>query len=51
LQGYLEASNVNPLREVTTLITNFRFFEAGQTSLSAQDRTLQSLIREAPRLT
>ncbi len=51
LQGYLEASNVNPLREVTTLITNFRFFEASQTSLSAQDRTLQSLIREAPRLT
>lgn len=43
-QGYLEDSNVNPIKEMVKLITIAKSFQAGQKSIHAQDRTLDRAV-------
>ena len=45
LQGHLESSNVNPVRELTRLIAASRAFEAVFASLEANQATQKSAIR------
>ena len=47
LQGYLEASNVNPVSEITDLIVAQRAYEMNTKVLSATDQMLQSLNQSA----
>ena len=49
-QGYLEQSNVDPVRAVVELLDNFRAFEAAQRALQAQDQTLGLAINEVGRV-
>lgn len=49
-QGFLEASNVNPLSEMVALITVMRGFEANQKAVQAQDETLDKAVNELGRL-
>lgn len=44
LQGALEHSNVEPVREMVDMIAGMRAYEAGQKAISAQDQTLQGLF-------
>jgi flagellar basal-body rod protein FlgF len=44
IQGYLEKSNVEPVREMVDMIAGMRAYEANQRSIVAQDQTLQSLF-------
>lgn len=44
-QGYVERSNVNPLTEMTRLITDQRMFEAITGALSETEQTMQGAIR------
>jgi flagellar basal-body rod protein FlgG len=44
LQGALEQSNVEPVREMVDMIAGMRAYEAGQKAISAQDQTLQGLF-------
>jgi flagellar basal-body rod protein FlgG len=44
LQGYLEDSNVEPIRAMVDMIESFRWFEAGQKSIQIQDQTLQRVV-------
>jgi flagellar basal-body rod protein FlgG len=46
LQGYLEDSNVDPIRAMVDMIEAFRSFEAGQKSIQIQDQTLQRVVTE-----
>ena len=41
-QGYLEASNVNPMKNLTNLIIAHRTYEALQKTVKAQDETMQN---------
>ncbi len=41
-QGYLEASNVNPMKNLTNLIIAHRTYEALQKSVKSQDETMQN---------
>lgn len=43
LQGFLESSNVNPVTELTTLITAQRAYELNSKVIQAADETLQTL--------
>ncbi|MFQ6008345.1 MAG: flagellar hook-basal body protein [Candidatus Zixiibacteriota bacterium] len=43
-QGYLEASNVDIVREMIDMIISFRNYEANARALQAQDQTLQHLF-------
>ncbi len=43
-QGYLEASNVDVVREMVEMIVSFRTFEANARSLQAQDKSLEHLF-------
>ncbi|NPV60608.1 MAG: flagellar basal-body rod protein FlgF [Actinobacteria bacterium] len=43
-QGYLEASNVDAVEQMVSMIECFRAYESSQRMLQAQDRTLQKLI-------
>ncbi len=46
LQGHVETSNVNPLLEMTDLISHFRLFESQQKMLTTADQILASVTRE-----
>jgi flagellar basal-body rod protein FlgG len=50
LQGYLEASNVNPVREMVEMITVQRAYEASQRMISAQDETLGKAVNDLGRV-
>lgn len=45
LQGYVEQSNVNPVQEITRLITVQRSFEQSVALTEKSDQSLQTLIR------
>ncbi len=45
-QGYLEQSNVDPLREMVSMIYVFRLFEADAKALKSQDETLGRAVNE-----
>lgn len=47
--GYLEWSNVNPVKEMVQLITVLRSYEASAKALTAQDETLQKAVNEIAR--
>lgn len=49
-QGFLEASNVNPINEMVALITIMRGFEANQKAVQAQDETLDKAVNELGRV-
>jgi flagellar basal-body rod protein FlgF/flagellar basal-body rod protein FlgG len=46
LQGQVESSNVNPLTEMSDMITHFRLFESQQKLLQTTDQILGSVTRE-----
>lgn len=46
-QGYLEGSNVNPMRNLTNLIIAHRTYEALQKTVKSQDDTMQNANRIA----
>jgi len=50
MQGYLEQSNVNTIREMVDMIANLRSYEANQKVISSVDGTLDKLINEAGRV-
>jgi flagellar basal-body rod protein FlgF len=43
-QGYLERSNVDPVKEMVDMIAGVRAYEASQRAVIAQDQSLQSLL-------
>jgi flagellar basal-body rod protein FlgF len=45
-QGYVEQSNVNPMQEMTDMITHFRLFESQQKSIQTQDSLLGAVTRD-----
>lgn len=45
-QGFLETSNVNPLTEMSQMITHFRLFESQQKALQTHDQILGHVTRE-----
>jgi len=45
-QGYLEQSNVDPLREMVAMMYAFRLFEADAKALKSQDDTLGRAVNE-----
>lgn len=44
LQGYLESSNVTPLREMVALVQIARAYEANQKLITSRDQTLQKTL-------
>jgi flagellar basal-body rod protein FlgG len=44
-QGYLETSNVNPVEEITALITAQRAYEMNSKVISAADGMMQTTAR------
>lgn len=48
-QGFVEASNVNPIREMTEMIAHFRLFEAQQKMLQSTDAALSEVTRNLGR--
>lgn len=46
LQGYLEESNVNVIKEMVNMITAMRAYEANQKVLRTHDETLQKAVNE-----
>jgi len=49
-QGYLEASNVNVIKEMVNMIISYRNFEADAKSVQAQDESLEKLINNVGRV-
>lgn len=49
-QGFLEASNVNPVTEMVKMIEVQRSYEASQRSIQSHDQTLGKLVNEVGRL-
>jgi flagellar basal-body rod protein FlgF len=49
-QGFLEASNVNPVTEMVLMIEVNRAYEANQKTIQTQDSLLSKLINEAVRV-
>ena len=49
LQGFLEASNVNPVTEMVNMIEVNRAYEANQKVITSQDGMLNKLINQAAR--
>jgi flagellar basal-body rod protein FlgG len=45
-QGYLEASNVNTIQNMVSMISTYRNFEADQKALYAQDETLNLAVSQ-----
>jgi flagellar basal-body rod protein FlgG len=45
-QGYLEDSNVEPVRTMVDMIETLRTFEMGQKSIQIQDQSLQRVVTE-----
>jgi flagellar basal-body rod protein FlgG len=46
LQGFLEHSNVNPVREMVQMINITRSYDANQKALTSHDETLDKLVNE-----
>ncbi len=46
LQGHLEESNVDSIREMVDMIEGFRMFELGQKAFQIQDQSLQRVVNE-----
>lgn len=46
VQGHLEGSNINPISEMTDMITHFRHFETQQKLLQTSDQILGHITRE-----
>ena len=44
LQGYIEGSNVTPLREMVSLVQIARAYEANQKVLTSRDQTAQKAL-------
>ena len=44
-QGYVETSNVNPVQEITNLITAQRAYEMNSKIITASDEMLQTATR------
>lgn len=49
LQGHLEGGNVNPIAEMSDMITHFRLFESQQKMLQTTDQVLGQATRELGR--
>lgn len=49
-QGFLEASNVNPIREMVAMIEIQRAFEASQRVIKTTDRTLEVAVTQVGRV-
>lgn len=49
-QGYLEASNVNIVQEMTDMLQTTRTFESTQKAIQAYDKMEQLLVNEIPKL-
>lgn len=45
-QGFLEQSNVDPMKEMTDMIMHFRLFESQQKSIQTQDHVLSAISRD-----
>jgi flagellar basal-body rod protein FlgG len=43
-QGFLERSNVDPVKEMVNMIAGVRAYEASQRAIVAQDQSLQNLL-------
>ncbi|MCT4687996.1 flagellar hook-basal body protein [Vallitalea sp.] len=50
IQGYLESSNVNTVREMVDMISVMRTYEANQKVIQTQDETLKKAVNEVGRL-
>ncbi|NLE00071.1 MAG: flagellar basal-body rod protein FlgF [Fibrobacter sp.] len=48
--GYLEASNVDMIRNMVEMISSYRVFEADQKALQAQDETLEKAVNQVGRV-
>ena len=46
LQGFLEESNVDPIRTMVDMIEIFRSFESGQKAIQVQDQALQRVVND-----
>ena len=46
MQGYVETSNVDPIGEMTDMITQFRLFESQQKALHTTDQVLGAITRD-----
>jgi flagellar basal-body rod protein FlgF len=50
-QGFLEGSNVNPIREMTDMIAATRTFETAQKGIQAYDQITGKAVNDVPKLT
>jgi flagellar basal-body rod protein FlgG len=50
VQGFVEASNVNPVLEMVNMIDVNRAYEANQKSIQSEDAMLNKLINEVVRV-
>jgi flagellar basal-body rod protein FlgF len=50
LQGFTEASNVNPILEMVRMIEVNRAYEANQKTIQSQDASLGKLINEVAKV-
>ena len=50
LQGYIEQSNVNSVREMVNLITITRAYEAGQKMIQSSDSIMDSAVNSVGRV-
>ncbi|WP_058486004.1 flagellar basal-body rod protein FlgF [Defluviitalea phaphyphila] len=50
LQGFLEASNVNVIREMVDMITATRIYEANQKAVQTHDETLSKAVNEVGKI-
>ncbi len=50
LQGFLEASNINTIKEMVGMISAFRDYEANQKVISAYDETMGKAVNEVGRV-
>jgi flagellar basal-body rod protein FlgF len=48
-QGFVEGSNVDPIQEMTEMITIFRLFETQQKTIQTTDQVLSSITRDLGR--
>jgi flagellar basal-body rod protein FlgG len=49
-QGFLEASNVNMIREMTDMISATRVFESTQKAIQAYDQMAGKVVNDVPKL-
>lgn len=50
LQGYLEGSNVNPIKEMVEMISSYRNYESNQKVVKAYDELLQRAVNDIGKL-